>query len=409
MKKMFQMYTALKREVYILCFGRFVTAMGSLIWPMLTLILKSKLGLNAEQVAAWFLGFGVVQLPLSLIGGKVTDKYNKRNIIILFDSISVVLYILTSMLPLSTTSLCVYFAGSLFQHMEWPAYDALIAELTQDHEREKAYSLQYLANNLGVVFAPTLGGLLFNHYLWLSFLIAGVAVLSSTLLIYFYIPQNLEKTKNTNTYERHEEGSLWNLFQMRKIMFVYILLSCVAGIVYAQFNYLLPIQMDEMFSEKGAMLFGMLTSINGAVVIFCTPLLTQVTLKWKDLSRVRLGVFLEVAGICSNVFYHQEMVLYIVAMIVFTLGEILTTLGGSPYISKRIPSSHRGRYTAFSNLFTTTSSSLGNMLVGKIVVLYSFRKGWAAIAVIGAILVAGQTLYQRADRREFALLYEKNK
>ena len=51
------MYRGLKKEIYILCFGRFVTAMGSLIWPMLTLILKSKLGYDAVQVARWFLIF----------------------------------------------------------------------------------------------------------------------------------------------------------------------------------------------------------------------------------------------------------------------------------------------------------------------------------------------------------------
>ena len=130
------MYGGLRREVYILCFGRFVTAMGSLIWPMLTLILKSKLGLNAEQVALWFLVFGILQIPFGLVGGKVTDRFNKRNLILFFDLISVALYITTAFLPLSMFSLCVYFIGSLFQHMEWPAYEALIAELTTDHERE---------------------------------------------------------------------------------------------------------------------------------------------------------------------------------------------------------------------------------------------------------------------------------
>ena len=86
-RKVFQMYAGLRKEVYILCFGRFVTAMGSLIWPMLTLILKSKIGLNAEQVALWFLVFGIIQLPFGLIGGKITDRYNKRNIILVFDLI----------------------------------------------------------------------------------------------------------------------------------------------------------------------------------------------------------------------------------------------------------------------------------------------------------------------------------
>lgn len=105
--KIFRMYQGLKREVYILCFGRFVTAMGGLIWPMLTLILKSKLGFNAEQVALWFLMFGVLQLPFALVGGRLTDKYNKRDLIVVFDLISVVLYVITAILPLSTGSLCI--------------------------------------------------------------------------------------------------------------------------------------------------------------------------------------------------------------------------------------------------------------------------------------------------------------
>lgn len=407
MKQIFRMYQGLKREVYILCFGRFVTAMGSLIWPMLTLILKSKLNFNAEQVAMWFLIFGILQLPFGLIGGKLTDKYNKRNLILVFDLVSVALYIVTAILPLSTVSLCIYFIGSLFQHMEWPAYDSLIAELTSDHDREKAYSLQYLASNLGVVFAPTLGGLLFNNYLWLSFLIAGLAVFSSTILIYLFVPKTIEKLTNNNTYEERLEGTLLDILKTRKILFVYIVICCISAIIYAQFNYLLPIQMDEIFLEQGAVFFGMLTSINGAVVICFTPVLTQLTLHWGDLRRIIAGVFLEVIGLCSFFFYRDGLVLYIISMIIFTLGEILHTLGSSPYISKRIPSSHRGRFTSINNIFTTMSSSFGNTIVGKIVVLYSFKEGWYVVAVIGTVLMIILSVYQRLDKKRFQLLYKE--
>ena len=127
MKKLFGMYAGLRREIYILCFGRFVTAMGSLIWPMLTLILKSKLGFNAEQVAFWFLLFGVIDIPFKLLGGKLTDRFNKRDTILVCDLISVAMYVTTAFLPLSMGSLIVYFIGSALQHMEWPAYDSIIA------------------------------------------------------------------------------------------------------------------------------------------------------------------------------------------------------------------------------------------------------------------------------------------
>lgn len=407
MKKLFGMYGGLRKEVYILCFGRFVTAMGSLVWPMLTLILKSKLGFDAEQVALWFLVFSILQLPFSLMGGRMTDAYNKRNLILVFDLISVTLYLLTAMLPLNTVSLVIYFAGSLFQSMEWPAYDALIADLTSDHDREKAYSLEYLASNLGVVFAPTLGGLLFNNFLWLSFVISGLAVLSSTVLIFLYIPKNMERETVTNTYEAQAAGTVIQVLKTRKVLLLYIVICCISAIVYAQFNYLLPIQMDEVFFTQGAVFFGMLTSINGFVVICCTPLLTQLTLKWADLDRIRLGTLLEILGICSYFFYQKHLVLYILSMVVFTLGEILNTLGSSPYISKRIPATHRGRFVSVSNIFTTLSSSLGSAVVGKIVVLYTFREGWIFVTAIGLVLMVLLQLYRDMDIRRFRLLYQE--
>lgn len=406
MKKLFGMYAGLRKEIYILCFGRFVTAMGSLIWPMLTLILKSKLGFNAEQVANWFLIFGILQIPFGLAGGKITDRFNKRNIILFFDLLSVVLYLLTAMLPLSVGSLVIYFVGSLFQHMEWPAYDSMIAEMTGDKDRQKAYSLQYLASNLGVVFAPTLGGFLFNDYLWLSFVICGLAVLSSTVLIFLFIPKTQVKVKNTNTYEKNEEGNLMQMLLGRKIILAYIVVGCVAHMVYSQFNYLLPIQMDEMFSENGAKLFGMLTSVNGAVVIIFTPLLTQFTLKWTDLKRVKLGIVIQSLGICSYYFFHDELVFYFLMMVVFTIGEVLHTLGNSPYISKRIPSSHRGRFVSINNIFISLSSTVGNTIVGKIIVFYTFREGWILVFCVAVLLIIGLSMFSKFDKKRFGLLYE---
>ena len=401
------MYGGLKKEIYILCFGRFVTAMGSLIWPMLTLILKNKLGYNAEEVALWFLLFGAIQLPFALIGGKLTDKYNKRNLIIIFDLVSVVLCVIVAFLPLSIYSICVYFISSVFQHMEWPAYDALIAEASVGKEREKAYSLHYLSANLGVVFAPTLGGLLFNNYLWLAFLISGLAVFSSTIFIYLFVPKEIEAAKNTNTYEKRTEGSLMDLLKTRRLLILFLIMGCIISIIYGQFNYLLPMQMDEYFLDKGALYFGMMTSINGFVVITCTPILTQLTMRWNDISRIILGEFLQVIGLSACFFYKDDLSFYVITMVVFTLGEVMHTLGNSPYISKRIPASHRGRFTSIFNIIRQSSSSVGNTFIGKIVVLYTFKAGWIAIFVMGLVSLTILAIYKGMDRRFFKLLYEK--
>ena len=45
--KFLEQYKHLGKEIYILFWGRIVTSMGSLIWPLLTLILENKLGYDA--------------------------------------------------------------------------------------------------------------------------------------------------------------------------------------------------------------------------------------------------------------------------------------------------------------------------------------------------------------------------
>ena len=104
-----------------------------------------------------------------------------------FDLIGNSLYFVCAALPISMTTLYLLAIASVFQSMEQPAYDALIADLTTYKDRERAYSLNYLAMNLGLVMAPMLGGMLFNNYLNLSFFINGLADISSTLLLLFFI------------------------------------------------------------------------------------------------------------------------------------------------------------------------------------------------------------------------------
>ena len=69
--KFIQQYKNLSKEIYILFFGRVVTSMGSLIWPLLTLILKNKLGYNATTIATITMAMSILQFPMLLLGGKL--------------------------------------------------------------------------------------------------------------------------------------------------------------------------------------------------------------------------------------------------------------------------------------------------------------------------------------------------
>lgn len=213
--KLFSQYKGLRRENYILFIGRIVTNLGSMIWPVMTLILNQKMGLTAANVALLMIIVGAVQMPLSLLGGKWADQYNKKNLIVLMDMISVIFYVICAILPLSWFSLILLFTAAGLQGMENPSYNALIADITKTVDRDRAYSLSYLGMNIGLVASPTIAGLLFTNYLWLSFLISGIAIGTSTILIFFFVkditPVNEEHTE-ASKYQKNDDGaSVWTI------------------------------------------------------------------------------------------------------------------------------------------------------------------------------------------------------
>ena len=343
----FSQYRGLRKELYILLIGRIMTNMGSMIWPMFTLILNQKLGLNATDIASAMILYGMISLPISLFGGKLADKLNKKNIIVVCDLVSIASFIYCAIVPLTITSIVIFALASLFQTIEWPSYDALVADFSTSRDREKAYSLNYLGANLGLVLSPTLAGFLFNNHLNLAFLINGIAIALSTVLIFFRI-KDVHREKDDEERSDYEAdldskaSALAYIFKNRVVL-LFILASALANGVYSMFNYLMPLDMGMTYAERGSVLFGSMTSVNCIVVVTCTALITRMFRKLRETGKMLVGESLILLGYLIFLLFIQRPWLCFVAITVFTFGEIFNTLASSPFLTRRIPASHRGR------------------------------------------------------------------
>lgn len=405
--KFIQQYKNLSKEIYILFFGRIVTSMGSLIWPLLTLILKNKLGYSATTIATLTMAMSILQFPMMLLGGKLADTLNRKWIIVICDLVTVTAYIICGILPLSNFSIALFYLAGVFATIEGPSYDALVADLSDSESREKAYSLQYLGMNLGLVLSPTIGGLLFENYLWLAFILTGLATLSSTILILLFIKRLSVEKKNISAYEeKRENESVFRILRERKALILYALVCGFGGIVYAQFNYLLPLNMENLYGAKGATLFGMLTSTNALVVIIATPLITTFMSRLMDVRKIIIGESLIVIGLFGYRFVQGAIVPYFILMIIFTIGEVFNTLGHQPYMTRRIPSTHWGRVNSFVNTVSGFCSGVGNIFIGKIVDTSGYDMAWLMVGILGAVAITLIVLLNLWDKRQFKLLYE---
>lgn len=415
--KIINQYKGLQKEIYILTIGKMVTAMGSFVWPILSFFMTLHLQLDDATTALIMAGFMIFSLPINIIGGKITDKIGRKKVIVIFDLLTVFLYTLTAILPKGIISIVlIFFAGS-FQTIEGPAYDALTADFSTSKTRDKAYSLTYLGFNLGYISGASLAGILFNVNVSLCFLLNAASILISTILIWIFVRDNYRVVSNDeidnivveNEYEKPVDANIpyMSILKKAKVIFGYIGLSCLVSLAYTAIGTLVPLQLKTNLGEYGATIYGYLSSVNGLVVILFTPIFTILLKKVPELLKILL----------SLVFYGISMVLFgfnvaiasaFIAMIVYTFGEVVNSIGSQPYIGRRIPLSHRGRIIGFLNGARAITSFISQLLISGILLLtkdnYSLIWGIYIIFIVIAFIM--NIFIKQLDKKRFPKLYD---
>jgi len=415
MLKFITQYKGLRRENYVLFIGRIVTALGSMVWPVLTLILTQKLGMTAADASLYMICVGAVQLPLGLLGGKLADRYNKKHIIVFFDIISIIFYFCCACVPLSMTTIIFLTLGSLFQSIEGPAYDTLVADITLTENREKAYSLSYLGMNIGLMASPTIAGLLFKDYLWLSFLISGISVGCSTLLIALFVKDisPVEETSEVSSYQTavDENVSLWQILKQNRVIFIYIVAQALFWSAYGQWSFLLPIDIAATHgADTGAFIYGTLNSTNCVIVVLFTPLITHLFSWLFQTKKSLVGIVLVATGYVVFRLGLGFIPAYYLGIALFTIGEIFSTIANGPYISERMPASHRGRINGILNIIQQCLGGIAMFAIGQAHTRLGSLSAWILVfGMLGISSVLGFILIFR-DRVFYPKLYtEKQK
>lgn len=411
-KEMYGQYKGLSKSAYVIFFARIVTNMGAFIWPLLTMILSRKMGYSASTIAMLSLGIALVFIPGNIIGGKLADRFSRKKIIIIFDSISVIFFIACAFIEPGNLMTLFFVIAGLFANMEGPAFEALIADSSKPKEREKVFSLSYLGHNLGLVFGASVGGLLFENYLHIAFIFDALTTLTSTILIVIFVKTlNMDDLKDDekNEYEEIEGEHITavDILKDRKSIFYQLIIFSFGAFIYDQWAFVLPLYMDSLYAEKGAQLFGFLASFNGLVVIVFTPVLTMVLRKLHELPKTIIGLLLYSLSylIIRNTDFYP---FFLLMMLLFTLGEIVNMLGASPYISRRAPASHRGRINSYRSIGFFIGGIGGRLVTGILIENFSFSFTFLFLGGLGFVIAFFAILNYKYDQKVFPNLYKSN-
>lgn len=399
-------YRGLRKELYVLVICTFVDKAGSLVGPMLTLILSLKMNMNASEIALYFLVYTLLSLPIHLLGGRLTDKINKKLLINVCDIITSLIYIICGIIGLNKITLLVYLMGSLLQSVESPAYKSLIADFTTSENRERAYSLNYLAMNVGFAISPTLAGLMINNYVGLMFVLSGVFELMSLILFDVFV-KNLAPIKDaSNKYEAGvEDKSTGRILRESKVLIPYMIIFALSMLVYDMFGYLMPLSLTKVHGETGSVFFGTISSVNGIAVLVFTAVLTALFAKRTTIQKMISGNAFEFAGLLIFSLFIGHPIVYYPAMVIFTLGEILNTTTTTPHLTRRIPLNYRGRIIAVVSVVESAVTSLGKYGLGKVYDNFGDSVAWAIVLVISVGTILGYMILGSFDKKQYPNLY----
>lgn len=401
LSRIFATYSGLPRSIYILFVARIINCLGNFVYPLISLIITQKIGLGAGEAGTIVTLIAVSQVPTLIIGGKIADSIGRKKVIIIFQTLGAISYLICGFAKPSMFIIAVIVFAANCYSISAPAYDAMLADLTTPRNRKSSYSLLYMGMNIGVSIAPVLGGILYKNYLSVLFIGDGVTSILSIIVIYLFVQETF-KSKESSEFsedrklEKNEEGSVIQVLLKRPILLYFSLIMLLYGFSYSQWSFTLPLQMSSLFKINGAKYYGLVAGLNGLIVIIFTPIITTVFHKIKPLKAIAIGgIFYMVSfGMFG---YIDKLLMFFISIIVMTLGEIMISTNEGTFVANHTPASHRGRINSILPIISGAGYAFGPMIMGNVSGIYGYTTTWTIIAVLMLIGVTGNLLIRRLD------------
>ncbi len=395
-KDFFEDYSKLPHSIFVLFFARVVYSMGNFVFPFLAIYLTKTL-LFSEQKAGFYVMLATAaKIPGLLLGGKLSDIIGRKKVFIIFSFLSA--FLILSCLMVSTKELIPWLLAlsAVFNGGNYPALNAMVADMTNSDNRKAAFSLLYLGMNIGFAIGPLVAGFLYNNYLRLLFIGDAGTTFISILLIVFFIEESIpsqERIKDSiisdHSFEKAEEGNIWKVLFSRPYLIIFTLVFTLYSFVYVQNEFTLPLQMIKIFGEKGPQYFGTIMTINGVVVIFLTVFIISFTRKNKSILNISYAGILYAIGF-GMIYFSNDMILFSISTIFWTLGEIMASTYSDVYIINHTPITHRGRFSAIIHILIGSGFIFGPYLSGIFISHYAIENIWPFVfilAIFSALLM----------------------
>jgi MFS family permease len=389
MNRALQIYRDYPRDFWMMILVNFVDRLGgSLLFPFFALYITKKFNVGMTEVGGLFAIFFISSFIGAFPGGALTDRFGRKGIIIFSLIATSFSTLLMGFVNEFQFFLLVAFISGMFTDVGGPAYEAVFMDLLPEEKRTSGFGIRRVAFNLAVVLGPVIGGFIAARSYLALFILDAVVSSIVALMVFLLIPETKPATPEGKEGESTIETFKGYLQVLRDGKFMAFTFVCfLTWLAYMNMNTTLGVFLRDQHGvpESG---YGWIISINAAMVVLLQFPISRQTEKKPPMLMMAFGALFVAAGLLLYGFV-STFWLFVVAMAILTVGEMITIPIANAVVAKFSPEDMRGRYNFIYGNSWGISFAVGPYLAGLVMDNYDPNWLWYACGIVGMAAVLG--------------------
>jgi MFS family permease len=388
------------RPVRVLLYGTLVNKLGTFIIPYLTLVLLRDFHMREGEAARLLFAYGFGSVVSILAGGVVTDRFGRRRTLLvsLFGSgvLAVAMAFVSSAAAFVPLLILFGFIADLYR----PAASAMIGDLLPSADRASGFAGLRMAVNLGWAAGTALGGVLADWDFRLLFLGDGLTTLAFGVLVYFAIPETRPAPAVTLVDVAIPASSPspppapGPTNPLRDGVYLAVtFVGLLFTMIFCSHLTVLPLTVTQSAGYP-AVVFGLLAAANGLLVAFFEISLTDRLKPFRRLRLAALGCFLSAVGF-GIIGLAMHWAWFLLAVLVFTAGEILASPQQMAFVADWAPPEARGRYLSLYQATWSVAFAINPLVALPLHAALGERLFWGLMPLVA---LPGVLVLLRLDR-----------
>ncbi|BBO33047.1 MFS transporter [Lacipirellula parvula] len=385
-------YAGLPREVWWLAFALFVNRCGTMVLPFLTLYLTQRLGMSESLAGRMVSVYGLGAVCGAYLGGRLAERFGaiRFQTVCMFAAAPGF-----TLIPLwqSWQAIAInLFLVSMVAEAVRPANAAAVTQLTPPDKRLRAFALQRLAANFGFSFGPALGGLLATiDFQWLFFVDALTTALAAGALLAAFRLRQIARVGHLAQAASDAPSPLTD-----RVFAGFLLLMLVNSMVFFQFGSTYPLYLKDHFGFDTKWI-GAMFAVNTSVIVLFEMLLVDAIQAWPLLRTIGWGCLISCVGF-GMLPFGQSAPYAVLAMLVLTMGEMLSLALSTGFVANRSRRGNEGAYMGWYMVMLATATVAGPAIGSAIYQVRPAAVWYVAVSVGVAVLAGFQWLARRETR-----------